>query len=230
MPILTVGDPVNPEKITAYEVGYKTAQPGYSLNLAAFFYDYKDLQIQSFTGTTIIPTNAASARIFGVEFDGSVDLGSSLTARGGVTWMPKADFRSFPNAAGYRPVITAGGLPSVVADVSGQRLVRAPKVSAVASVTYTGRVGSGDLTITPSVHYSSQFLPYDAFDLLVQGAYARVAAEIAYKPDNSGLRLALWVHNLTNAKSFSSTTISAGAARATYEEPREFGITVGYDF
>ncbi|WP_294036659.1 TonB-dependent receptor [Sphingopyxis sp.] len=230
LPILTVGDPVNPEKITAYEVGYKTAQPGYSLNLAAFFYDYKDLQIQSFTGTTIIPTNAASARIFGVEFDGSVDLGSSLTARGGVTWMPKADFRSFPNAAGYRPVITAGGLPSVVADVSGQRLVRAPKVSAVASVTYTGRVGSGDLTITPSVHYSSQFLPYDAFDLLVQGAYARVAAEIAYKPDNSGLRLALWVHNLTNAKSFSSTTISAGAARATYEEPREFGITVGYDF
>ena len=60
--------------------------------------------------------------------------------------------------------------------------------------------------------------------------YARVATEIAYKPDNSGLRLALCVHNLTNAKSFSSTTISAGAARATYEEPREFGITVGYDF
>lgn len=144
--------------------------------------------------------------------------------------MPKADFRSFPNAAGYQPVITAGGLPPVVADVSGQRLVRAPKVSAVASVTYTGSVGGGDLTITPSVHYSSKYLPYDAFDLLVQGAYARVATEIAYKPDNSGLRLALWVHNLTNAKSFSSTTISAGAARATYEEPREFGITVGYDF
>lgn len=230
LPILTVGAPVNPEKITAYEVGYKTAQSGYSLNVAAFFYDYKDLQIQSFTGTTIIPTNAASARIFGIEFDGTADLGSSLKVRAGVSWMPKADYRSFPNAAGFRPIVTVGGLPGVVADVSGQRLVRAPRISAVASITHTSRLSNGELTITPSVHYSSKYRPYDAFDLLIQGAYARVAGEIAYKPDDNGARVALWVRNLTNARSFSSTTISAGAARATYEEPREFGITVGYDF
>lgn len=230
LPILTVGAPVNPEKITAYEVGYKTAQPGYSLNLAAYYYDYKDLQIQSFTGTTIIPTNAASARIFGFEFDGTAELGSGLKARAGISWMPKADFRSFPNAAGYQPLITAGGLPPVVADVSGKRLVRAPKVSAVLSLTHSSRVGNGDLTISPSVHYSSKFRPYDAFDLLVQGSYARVAAEIGYKPDDSRFRFTLWGRNLTNARSFSSTTISAGAARATYEEPREFGITAGYSF
>ena len=230
LPILTAGAPVNPEKVTAYEVGYKTAQPGYSLNLAAYYYDYKDLQIQSFTGTTIIPTNAASAKIFGIEFDGTAELSSSLSARLGVSWMPKADFSSFPNAAGYQAVVTAGGLPSVVADVSGRRLVRAPKVTAVASMTYTGRVSNGEVSVTPSVHYSSQFRPYDAFNLLVQGAYAKVATEIAYKPDDSGLRFSIWGRNLTNSKSFSSTTISAGAARATYEEPREFGVTIGYNF
>ena len=123
-----------------------------------------------------------------------------------------------------------GGLPPVVADVSGRRLVRAPKLSAVFGLTYSSRIGKGDLTISPSVHYSSKYRPYDAFDLLVQGSYARVAAEIGYKPDNGGLRYTLWGRNLTNARSFSSTTISAGAARATYEEPREFGITIGYDF
>jgi iron complex outermembrane receptor protein len=230
LPILTVGAPVNPEKITAYEVGYKTAQPDYSLNIAAYYYDYRDLQIQSFTGTTIIPTNAASARIFGLEFDGTARIGSSLSLRAGASWMPKADFRKFTNAAGYQALVTAGGLPSVIADVSGKRLVRAPKLSAVASMTYTARAGSGDLTFTPSVHYSSEYRPYDAFDLLVQGSYAKVALEIGYKPDDSGLRFSLWGHNLTNTKSFSSTTISAGAARATYEEPREFGLTIGYDF
>jgi iron complex outermembrane receptor protein len=230
LPILTIGAPVNPEKITAYEIGYKTAQPGYSINIAGYYYDYKDLQIQSFTGTTIIPTNAASAEIFGLEFDGTADLTSALKVRAGVSWMPKADFKRFPNAAGYQPIITAGGLPPVVADVSGDRLVRAPKLTAVVGLTYSGRVGNGDLSISPSVHYSSTYRPYDAFDLLVQGSYARVAAEIGYKPDNSGVRFTLWGRNLTNARSFSSTTISAGAARATYEEPREFGVTVRYDF
>lgn len=230
LPILTVGAPVNPEKLTAYEIGYKTARAGYSLNLAAFRYDYKDLQIQSFTGTTIIPTNAASSRIFGIEFDGTANLTSSLSARAGVSWMPKADFRSFPNAAGYQAVVGPGGLPPVVTDVSGKRLVRSPKLSAVASLTYTAQVADGDLTVTPSVQYSSKYLPYDAFNLLVQGGYARVATEIAYKPDSGGARFAVWVHNLTNAKTFDSTTISAGAARATYAEPRELGITVGYDF
>ncbi|MFC0305964.1 TonB-dependent receptor [Rhizorhabdus histidinilytica] len=230
LPILTPGAPVNPEKITAYEVGYKTARPGYSLNLAAYLYDYKDLQIQSFTGTTIIPTNAASARIYGFEFDGTFRITPELTLAGGASWMPKADFRRFPNAAGYQPVITAGGLPPVVADVSGHRLVRAPKLSAVGSLTYATRMGDGELSITPSIHYSSSFMPYDAFNLLVQHSYAKVAAEIAYKPNGGGLRYSVWAHNLTNSKSFSSTTISAGAARASYEEPREFGITVGYDF
>lgn len=230
LPILTVGAPVNPEKITAYEIGYKTAQPGYSLNIAAYYYDYKDLQIQSFTGTTIIPTNAASARIFGFEFDGTVKITPALVLAGGASWMPKADFRRFTNAAGYRAAITAGGLPGVVADVSGNRLVRAPKLTAVGSLTYTSTVGNGELSITPSVHYSSRYMPYDPFNLLVQRSYAKVAATIGYKPANSGLNFSVWGRNLTNSKSFSSTTISAGAARATYEEPREFGITVGYDF
>ena len=230
LPILTVGPPVNPEKITAYEVGYKTAQSGYSLNVAGFFYDYKDLQIQSFTGTTIIPTNAASARIYGLEIDGTVEITSKLTAQGGVSWMPKADFRSFPNAAGYQPTVTAGGLPSVIADVSGSRLVRAPKISAVGSLTYAATVGQGELTVTPSIHYSSKFLPYDAFDVLVQHAYARVATDISYKPNDSGMRFSVWGHNLTRSESFSSTTISAGGARVSYEEPREFGVTIGYNF
>ncbi|MBI1182036.1 MAG: TonB-dependent receptor [Alphaproteobacteria bacterium] len=230
LPILTVGPAVNPEKVSAWEVGFKTARRRFNLNVAGFYYDYKNLQIQSFTGTAIIPTNAASARIYGVEFDGTAQLTQQLSARLGATWMPKADFTDFPNAAGYGLPITAGGLSPIVGDVSGDRLLRAPRLSAVFGLTYTAEVSGGELTVAPSVYYSSKYLPYDPFGVLVQKGYARVAAEVSYRPDGSGLRVSLWGRNLTNTKSYSSTTISAGAARVTYDEPREIGLTIDYDF
>jgi iron complex outermembrane receptor protein len=230
LPILTVGPAVNPETVTAYEVGFKTAQSDYSLNIAAFYYDYKNLQIQSFTGTAIIPTNAASARIYGLEFDGTVQLTPELSVRAGATWMPKADFTSFPNAAGFGLPITLGGLSPIIGDVSGDRLLRAPRLTAVLGITYVTSVSGGELTVAPSVYYTSGYLPYDPFGVLHQGSYARVATEISYQPDGSNWRFSLWGRNLTNTKSYSSTTISAGAARVSFEEPREIGITIDYDF
>lgn len=230
LPILTVGPAVNPETVTAYEVGFKTAQANYSFNLAGFYYDYKNLQIQSFTGTAIIPTNAASARIYGLEFDGTAQLTDGLSVRAGLTWMPKADFTDFPNAAGFGLPIGPGGLSPIIGDVSGDRLMRAPKISAVLSLNYTASIAGGELTVAPSLYYTSKYLPYDPFGVLVQGGYARVAAEISYQPDGSNWRFSLWGRNLTNTKSYSSTTISAGAARVSYEEPREIGLTIDYDF
>jgi iron complex outermembrane receptor protein len=230
LPILTIGPAVNPETVTAYEVGFKTAQSDYSLNVAAFYNDYKNVQIQSFTGTAIIPTNAASARIWGFEFDATAQLTSALSVRAGATWMPKADFADFPNAAGFGPPITAGGLSPIVGDVSGDRLLRAPKLSAVLSLTYTADVAGGELSVSPSVYYTSKYLPYDPFGVLVQKGFARVATEITYRPSGSSFSISLWGRNLTNTKSYGSTTISAGAARVSYDEPREIGLTIDYDF
>ncbi|MEN3977147.1 TonB-dependent receptor [Emcibacter sp. SYSU 3D8] len=230
LPILTVGPAVDPEKVTAYEIGFKTAQANFTFNAAGFYYDYKNLQIQSFTGTAIIPTNAASARIYGLEFDGTAQVTDGLSLRLGATWMPKADFTDFPNAAGFGPPITAGGLGAIVGDVSGDRLMRAPKLSAVFSLTYETRAGDGDLSVSPSLHYTSKYLPYDPFGVLVQKGYARFGTEISYRPDGSNWRFSLWGRNLTNTKSYNSTTISAGAARVSYDEPREIGVTIDYDF
>lgn len=65
---------VNPEKVTVYEVGFKTSLMDRRLrfNGAAFYTDYKDLQVQGFTlatGVAPVYTNAASARVQGFELD-----------------------------------------------------------------------------------------------------------------------------------------------------------------
>jgi iron complex outermembrane receptor protein len=84
--------------------------------------------------------------------------------------------------------------------------------------------------VSPSVYYTSKYLPYDPFGVLVQKGFARVATEITYRPSGSSFSISLWGRNLTNTKSYGSTTISAGAARVSYDEPREIGLTIDYDF
>src|SRR5207244_2354610 len=37
--------PTNPETLDAYEVGFKTAQRNVRLSTAAFYYDYKDINV-----------------------------------------------------------------------------------------------------------------------------------------------------------------------------------------
>jgi iron complex outermembrane receptor protein len=91
--------PANPEKITSYEVGLKAAQERYSFNVAAFYYDYSDLQAEVFnTELATVPLNAAKARIYGIDLDSAVKLTHELQLRLVTTYLPKAEYTSFPNA------------------------------------------------------------------------------------------------------------------------------------
>lgn len=58
------------EKLTAYEVGLKTtlADRRVQLNVAGYFYDYKDYQVLNFAGVGSLINNA-KAEAYGVEFD-----------------------------------------------------------------------------------------------------------------------------------------------------------------
>src|SRR5690606_35765407 len=44
-PSAALATPVDPERIKAFEAGWKTQTDRYSLNLSAFYYKYKDLQV-----------------------------------------------------------------------------------------------------------------------------------------------------------------------------------------
>ena len=67
--ISTIAPAYEPEKLTAYEVGIKTTSANNMLrfNAAGFWYDYTNLQVAQVVGSSIITTNAATARVYGVE-------------------------------------------------------------------------------------------------------------------------------------------------------------------
>jgi iron complex outermembrane receptor protein len=70
-PPLSATPTFNPETVKVYEGGLKWV--GFDrklhLNAAAYYTDYKDIQVQVFTGVAPVFRNAAKARIQGFEFD-----------------------------------------------------------------------------------------------------------------------------------------------------------------
>jgi iron complex outermembrane receptor protein len=93
---------INPEKITAYEVGFKgTLGRKVRLSLAAFHYDYKDLQIASFVFVNNVSTstvqNAGSVNINGFEGNATVLVAGGFTVDASVSVLD-TKIGNFPNA------------------------------------------------------------------------------------------------------------------------------------
>src|SRR5690606_11603264 len=93
--------PVNPEHLTAYEVGVKTAQPTWRLDAAVFYYDYKDLQFTSYDFSKGISQlrNAAAAENYGADLSASWNATEALTLTAGVSYV-HAEYTSFLGAPG----------------------------------------------------------------------------------------------------------------------------------
>ena len=219
---------VVPEKITAYELGYK-GRPvdGLTLSLAGFWYDYKDLQVSSYVAPIYRTQNAASTRGKGFEanMDWSVLPGFSLS--GGFTYLD-AKFRDFPNAQGY--VSTGFGNTPVTVDLSGTRLLRSPKLSATASANYRQNIGGGELGAYVSMQYNSgMFL--ENTGRIHQDAYATVDAQLSYAPDAlKGVRFVLWGKNLTDKAYWNNGLLSNFSDAVSYAEPRTYGGRVEFEF
>ena len=95
---------LKPEVVDAYEVGMKTElfDRKVRFNVAAFWNDISDAQVQSQRNGLVALINAGSARTRGVEFDASAALAPGLTFNLAGTYLD-ARFTSFKNAPTYCP-------------------------------------------------------------------------------------------------------------------------------
>lgn len=98
-----LADPVKPEKIDAYSVGLKTQflDDRVQFNIEAFYYDYRNLQLTQINQlpsgvSQSILTNAASARIKGIDVDIVAKPFRNFTVRGAVQVMD-GKFTDYPN-------------------------------------------------------------------------------------------------------------------------------------
>jgi len=214
--------PVRPETVKAWEAGLKLQafDRHLSINTAAFYADYSNLQVQAAqtdvtTGiVSFIPTNAGSSVSKGFEVELTARPVSGFSLQGGVTYLessvdvnglscPLPDQAAAPVRADepanlcYRRA--AGATPLL--NVRDGRLPNAPRWRGSVTARYDSDIPGTELAGFAQMTVNGQSkvnftLEQDAD--AVMGSYATVDASIGLGKRDGGYRLTLFVRNLTN--------------------------------
>lgn len=216
--------PFDEETLTAYEIGLKSTLFDRHLrfNAAAFYYDYKDIQLYTLINTGAIPLvlldNAANATIYGAEFEliarpaDRLDLTFNLG-------LLDTEIKNFTSAG---------------TNYSGNRLALSPTVTFSGTVNYEIPLSSNlALAVQPSVSYrSSQFFSTDNNPLLEQQGYWLVGARIALKDDDGRWEAAMFGRNLTGKKyiNYAVDLSDFGFIEQFQGEPRSFGVELRFKY
>jgi iron complex outermembrane receptor protein len=230
--------PLNPETLWDYELGLKSdVNEHFRANVSAFYYSYKDIQVQAFGANALTPidTNAAKAKMYGTDADLTAvyaDLllaGDSLNVVGGFSLL-HAYYSSYPDAT-TAVELPFGGDNIVPFDATGKELVDAPRGTVNLTIDYSWPVPFGRLTFTPTAYYNSGYHLDSAnsprFD---QGAFTRVNATLTWGSPDAHYRVSVWGKNLTNVKQIGGILISALGPVANGYPPATYGITLEYSF
>jgi iron complex outermembrane receptor protein len=216
-----------PETLTAYEAGAKLrlADGALALNLSAFHYDYKNLQISQITFVGNTPStlirNAATAKVDGIEAEAIVRASAADRIELNANYT-NARYDSFaPDPVNY---------PNFTFD--GKQLDHAPKFTAAAAYAHTFRLANGgDVEAKIRSAYSSAYYMQDLNNLsqFRQPSYTKTDVTVTYTAPEGRYYLQAFGKNLEN-----EITIAAAAsgllARINIEAPRTFGVRAGVSF
>lgn len=211
----------NPEVVDAFEAGIKSDlfDRRLRLNIAAFYYDYQDIQLQKTVESGNRILNAASAIVKGLEAEFEAAATSNLTIRGGLSLLD-AKYKDFPGA----PAVTANGVPSVI-DASGNRLVAAPKFTGNLGVEYRTQVGGNPVIASVNAVHNGGFY-WHADNRLRQAPYTVLNATLTMNLADDKYQVRLWGKNLGGEKYYVSKAEVQGRGDWTMlAPPRTYGVT-----
>jgi iron complex outermembrane recepter protein len=181
-----------PEWAWSYEGGVKSDVAGgrARVNLAVFYTDYTDLQVQTAIRPGVIDiSNAAAATIRGVELETATRLGQSLSAGGHVAWVD----------ARYDRYV-AVGVGGITGDVADNRLSNAPEWAGRVWLEWRGDMGRpGLISLRADTRWQSTvfFTPFND-TIQRQDSYGILDASAEFGPRHRHWSLIAYTRNLTN--------------------------------
>ena len=245
--ILNVGGdsqkPVAPETNDAFEIGYKYERSRWGVDLAGFFYDYKNLQVSSFQAGAAQITNAASARIHGIEGQLRYNVVNNLDLTAGATWI-HARYRSFTNAPFYgycdpaaasftAPTFCASGPGSIVqtaTNASGYHMQRSPDYSGNVGASYRiPTPQTGEFTLSGNLYYTSSFY-FDPEQQFKQGGYALLSLRAQWTDPGKRFTVALFGDNVTDKRYQTQVLFNTIGVGSVWSSPATFGVQLGARF
>jgi len=218
----------SPEKITAYEAGFKSRlfDNRVTFNVATFYYDYTDFQVSQIVGLSLNVTNAAAADIKGVEFEGVWSPDAHWTVNANASYID-ARYTDFSNTDGLNPQL---GLQNL----DGHLLDNSPLFSANAGIAYrTDPLSFGRLTARVDASYRSTtyFREFNE-PLDSQTPYGLVNLNLIWDSPNERYMVRLYANNLLNQAYIQAMgdSTNIGTRYVTWGAPRQIGAELKLRF
>ena len=221
-------NPVKPETISSYELGFKTARADSTFNASTFYYNYKDLQVATYNQFASITGNAANSEIYGAELSGSQRLFGHLTANAGGAWT-HARYSRYLTAPSNVFDYTTGSITNTPTNVSGNTLTRAPEWTGNIGLSYALSVLGGQLDLSENVYYTSKIY-FDPANHNVQDQYGLLNLRASWTTPGSHWQFAVFGNNVTNTE-YKTQVLGLSLSEAvTWGAPAIWGGTVTFKY
>ncbi|MEH6592896.1 MAG: TonB-dependent receptor [Halioglobus sp.] len=220
-----------PEEVDAYEIGSKNMlrDGRLQLNAAAFFYDYKNLQISGLEVINDQPiaaqTNIPKSEVYGAEVEWVALLTDSLKFDGGVGYLIAEAKEGFVDD----PTESEG---SIIIDISGNSLRKSPEWSVNLGLEHDWDLASaGSIVSRLNFHYEDeQYHDVVNVEQNLEDSFTRTDLTFTWRSaDTSLFAQAFWRH-LEDDDVRSTIFQTPLGALSSYTAPETYGLRVGYSF
>ncbi len=250
----TTAGPTEDNTADLYELGFKGDffDNLLRLNVTGFYTKFKQLEFGVFfpnpnvaSGQETAQLNIGAATTKGLEFEATLKPTQNFRLSANVGYLD-AKYTSFcadidgPSAFATPPTSTCGDvtrLPNgtylVDVDLTGNKLVRAPKWQTNLSADYSIPLGSaGTINLRAAMTYRSTYYSTVANDLAGKtGDFTLVDGSIGWESEDGRFRAMVWGKNLTDKTYVAALTPTANFfTQRFYNAPRTFGLTLGASF
>ena len=244
--ILNVGGdsqkPVNPENNDAYEVGYKFDNRQLSIDLAGYYYDYKNLQVSSFQAGAAEIRNAANAQVYGLEGQARYRFDRHFDVNAAVAWT-HARYTSFSNSPYYgfcdpsvgnptSPVFCSqgpGGIVETTVNAKGFQMQRAPEVTATLGANYRFDMFNGETTLSGNLYYTSKFY-FDPSQQFAQNGYTLLGLHAQWVDPSRRYTITVFGDNVTGQRYQVQVIANTVGIGSVWSAPATWGVSVGAKF
>ncbi|MBL8269706.1 TonB-dependent receptor [Steroidobacter sp.] len=211
---------VEPEKLLAYEVGYKSSwfDDRLTLNAAAYYYDYKDIQL---TVNRIIDgvfrsilSNAGEGTVKGIELEARAQITPNLNVHGNISSLRTE----------YTELVTG------TTSYAGYNFARVPDVTGLIGADYNISLPAGQLRFGADWAYTGEhnFNITDNTDpFVVQKGYWLGSLRASYQLPGGKSTIGAYVSNVTDKDyKVQAQLYSNGFYPTRLGDPRTYGLTL----
>lgn len=234
--------PVSPEILDAAEIGLKSElfDRTLRLNVSAFHYDYKNLQVTVIGPASSFVVNAAAAKIKGLDLDATFAPISRLQISFAASFL-HGRYKEFANGPINvpRPAVctpaptttgpTTGGNLTCAGDLAGNTSVRTPKFTGNVGVQYTLPTSVGDVSVATNLYHNSGFY-WDPDNRTRQLRHDLLNATLSWRSTDRRYELSLWGKNLLNDYYIITGNSSASRFSQSPALPRTYGVSAAVHF